>query len=72
MRRALILALALGLWPLVAVGQDRAQSLADIRQELAILFVEMQRLRAELNTTGGAMGTGGDGTVLARVDAIEG
>lgn len=74
MRRALIvaLALALGLWPLVAAGQDRAQSLADIRQELAILFVEMQRLRAELNTTGGAMGTGGDGTVLARVDAIEG
>lgn len=71
MRRALILALALGLCPPLALAQDRAQSLADIRQELTILFVEMQRLRAELNTTGGAMGSGGDGSMLNRVDAIE-
>lgn len=71
MRRALILALVLGLCPPVALAQDRAQSLADIRQELSVLFVEMQRLRAELNTTGGAMGSGGDGSVLSRVDAIE-
>lgn len=74
MRRALILALvlALGLWPPMAMAQqDRAQSLADIRQELAVLFVEMQRLRAELNTSGGAMGAAGAGTILNRVDAIE-
>jgi tol-pal system protein YbgF len=36
-----------------------------------VLFVEMQRLRAELNTSGGAMGGAGAGTVLNRVDAIE-
>jgi tol-pal system protein YbgF len=55
----------------MALAQDRVQSLADIRQELSILFVEVQRLRAELNTTGGAMGSGGEGSVLNRVDAIE-
>lgn len=71
MRRALILALFVGLCPPIAMAQDRTQSLADIRQELSVLFVEMQRLRGELNTTGGAMGAGGGGTVLARIDAIE-
>jgi tol-pal system protein YbgF len=71
MRHALILALLIGLCPPMAMAQDRTQSLADIRQELSVLFVEMQRLRGELNTTGGAMGAGGGGTVLARVDAIE-
>lgn len=71
MRRALILAVSIGLCAPAAVAQDRTQSLADIRQELSVLFVEMQRLRGELNTTGGAMGTSGSGTVLARIDAIE-
>ncbi|MBF9059908.1 tol-pal system protein YbgF [Rhodobacterales bacterium HKCCSP123] len=71
MRRALALALCLGLAAPAAVAQDRARTLADIRQELSVLFVELQRLRGELNTTGGAMGTGGGGTVLSRVDAIE-
>jgi tol-pal system protein YbgF len=71
MRRALVLALCLGLAAPAAVAQDRAQTLADIRQELSVLFVELQRLRGELNTTGGAMGSGGGGTVLSRVDAIE-
>lgn len=52
-------------------AQDRTQTLADIRQELSVLFVELQRLQRELNTTGGAQGTGAGGTVLARVDAIE-
>jgi tol-pal system protein YbgF len=72
MRHALILALLIGLCPPMAMAQDRTQSLADIRQELSVLFVEMQRLRGELNTTGGAMGAGDSGTVLARIDAIEG
>jgi len=54
-----------------AVGQDRDQTLADIRQELSVLFVEIQRLRAELNTTGGADGSGASGSVLSRVDGIE-
>ncbi|NKX44170.1 tol-pal system protein YbgF [Roseicyclus persicicus] len=71
MRRVLVLALCLGLSAPAAVAQDRTQTLADIRQELSVLFVELQRLRGELNTTGGAMGSGGGGTVLSRVDAIE-
>jgi tol-pal system protein YbgF len=75
MRRALalgpVLVLCLGLATPVAQAQDRAQTLADIRQELSVLFVEIQRLRGELNTTGGVQGLGGGGTVLSRVDAIE-
>lgn len=54
-----------------AMAQDRAQTLADIRQELTVLFVEIQELKRELSTTGGVnvnlSGTG----VLDRVDAME-
>ncbi|MEO0666058.1 MAG: tol-pal system protein YbgF, partial [Pseudomonadota bacterium] len=46
------------------------QTLADIRQELSVLFVEVQRLKQELNTSGAPSGTGG-GSVLDRVNAIE-
>jgi tol-pal system protein YbgF len=67
----LALCVGLGLAPPLASAQDRTQTLADIRQELSVLFVEVQRLRGELNTTGGAMGSGGGGTILSRVDAIE-
>jgi hypothetical protein len=44
-----------------ALAQDRTQTLADIRQELSVLYVELQRLGQELNTTGGAGGTGASG-----------
>jgi TolA-binding protein len=53
------------------VAQDRSQTLADIRQELSVLFVELQRLGQELNTTGGASGTGASGSMLQRMDALE-
>jgi len=66
-----VLTLCLALSAPMGAAQDRAQTLADIRQELSVLFVEIQRLRGELNTTGGAQGSGGAGTVLTRVDAIE-
>jgi len=52
-------------------AQDRTQTLADIRQELSVLFVELQRLGQELNTTGGAAGTGASGSTLQRMDALE-
>lgn len=79
MRRALILVLSLGVglgvgaaaFTPAAHAQDRAQTLADIRQELTVLFVEIQRLRGELNTTGGALGSGSSGPILSRVDALE-
>jgi tol-pal system protein YbgF len=54
-----------------AIAQDRSQTLADIRQELSVLFVELQRLGQELNTTGGASGTGASGSMLQRMDALE-
>ena len=60
--------LPLGVGPVTA--QDRAQTLADIRQELSVLYVEIQKLKRELSTTGAPAGAGG-GTVLSRVDAIE-
>ncbi|MBM9596420.1 tol-pal system protein YbgF [Roseitranquillus sediminis] len=67
--RALALILALAL-PMPSVAQD-ASTLADIRQELSVLYVELQRLKRELSTTG-APGTAiGGVTTLERVDAIE-
>lgn len=54
-----------------AVAQGREQTLADIRQELSVLFVEMQKLRRELSTTGG-VNTNLSGTnALERMDAME-
>ncbi|GGD45636.1 tol-pal system protein YbgF [Sinisalibacter lacisalsi] len=66
---AATLALLLLAMPLKA--QDRAQTLADIRQELTVLYVEIQRLKGELNTTGGASAASGGGSMLDRVNAIE-
>lgn len=65
--RAILLALSL-----CASGAQaqQADTLADIRQDLAILTTELQRLRQELNTTGASdvMVTGG---TLDRVNSIE-
>jgi len=52
-----------------AMAQD--QTLADIRQQLSGLYVDIQRLRTELSTTGG-LATGPIGnTPLDRLNAIE-
>ena len=48
MRRAL-LCVALLVWPVCAFAQQD-QTLADIRQELTVLYVEIQRLNRELST----------------------
>lgn len=52
-------------------AQDQGQTLADIRQELSVLYVDIQHLKRELSTTGAPMVGGTGGAVLARVDAIE-
>ncbi|MFV0334509.1 MAG: tol-pal system protein YbgF [Tropicimonas sp.] len=57
--------------PLPAIAQDGAGTLADIRQELVVLSVEMQRLHRELSTTGGAQPLAPSGSVLDRVNVIE-
>ncbi|MBZ8118593.1 tetratricopeptide repeat protein [Roseovarius sp. LXJ103] len=54
-----------------ALAQDRDQTLADIRQELSVLFVEVRKLNRELSTTGGASDLSLGGSVLDRVGAIE-
>jgi len=67
---------ALGLGFLVAfralpLAAQQDQTLADIRQELTVLYVEVQKLKRELSTTGAPqIATGGD-SVLDRVGAIE-
>ena len=64
----LAVALALGA-PLAAQQQD--QTLADIRQQLTVLFVEVQRLRREFSTTGAPDLTVAGNTPLDRLGAIE-
>ncbi|MBL4628859.1 MAG: tol-pal system protein YbgF [Roseicyclus sp.] len=72
MRLAFALCAMLVATPAIVVAQqDRTQTLADIRQELSVLFVEIQRLRTELSTTGGASGSCASGPTLDRVNAIE-
>ena len=70
--RALVSVLALTLVPAVAGAQtDRDRTLADIRQDLSVLYVEVQRLKRELSTTGGA-GVSMQGTgLIDRVDGLE-
>ena len=57
--------------PATAQEEARAQTLADIRQELSVLFVEIQNLRRELATTGAPQTFQPGASVLSRVDAIE-
>lgn len=57
--------------PAAAPAQNRDETLADIRQELSVLYVEVQRLKRELSTTGAPTTTVGGDTPLQRIDAIE-
>jgi len=66
----------LALVVLVGLGPDRLaaqqeQTLADIRQELTVLNIEIQRLRRELSTTGAPGVPLASGSVLDRVVAAE-
>jgi len=70
MRFVVACAVSLILWPLGAVAQQD-QTLADIRQELTVLYVEMQRLKRELSTTGAPTVSTGGNTVLDRLGAME-
>ncbi|MFX0542790.1 tetratricopeptide repeat protein [Roseovarius sp. S4756] len=68
---ALIAVATLALPVLPAHAQDKSATLADIRQELTVLYVEVQKLRRELSTTGSAGQLSTSGSVLDRVGAIE-
>lgn len=68
MMRSFICALLLSATPLAA--QD-SQTLADIRQELTVLYVELQKLKRDLSTTGGASVNLAGTNALDRLNAIE-
>jgi tol-pal system protein YbgF len=71
MRIIWVTLLSIGLaTPFTAVAQQQ-ETLADIRQQLTLIHVDMQRLKRELSTTGAASSTATGSTVLTRIDAIE-
>ncbi|WP_417728795.1 tol-pal system protein YbgF [Roseovarius sp.] len=71
MRRFAFL-LAAGLFVVPHGGAAQSdQTLADIRQELSVLFVTLQHLKRELSTTGGVGQLSGGGSLVDRVNAIE-
>lgn len=68
LRIALICAMLLA--PLPGLAQQE-ETLADIRQQLTVLYVDVQRLRRELSTTGGLNSGVVGNTPLDRLNAIE-
>lgn len=70
MRFVVFLVASLIMVPVQVFAQDD-QTLADIRQELTVLYVEVQKLRRELSTTGSAAVQTGGATVLERMSVIE-
>ena len=71
MRRGLGLVAALVFASGGALAQDRTQTLADIRAELATLNAEFVALKQELVTTGAAGSGAAGGDALQRMDALE-
>jgi len=69
MWRQLTLAAFLLSAPQMSYAQD--QTLADIRQQLSVLYVDITRLKQELSTTGAVAGNTGGNTPLDRLNAIE-
>lgn len=57
--------------PAAALGQDKAQTLADIRAELSALSADVAALKQELVATGAASSGAAGGDALQRMDAIE-
>ncbi len=68
---AICLVAMIGVGPRAALAQDNSETLADIRQQLSVLYVEIQSLKRELSTTGSPTGINTSGTTLQRIDAIE-
>lgn len=66
-----LISLAIGVFLAAApVGAQTAETLADIRQDMSVLFVEIQRLKRELSTTGASTLALPSGA-LDRINAIE-
>ena len=69
--RRLGLSLVLCLLPVLGHAQDKAQTLADIRNELGQLAAEFNALKAELVSSGAASSGAAGGDALQRMDTIE-
>lgn len=69
MLHRIVVVCALLFAPLPVIAQD--ETLADIRQQLTALYVDVQRLRRELSTTGGLDAGVAGNTPLDRLNAIE-
>jgi len=73
--RRLLKTVSLFVWvifaPSVIYAQTKAETLADIRQELVFLNNEIQNLNRELSTTSGTVVPSGQGPMLERVNALE-
>ena len=67
---ALVVMLMGSVAPVPGMAQQD-ETLADIRQQLSLLYVDVQRLKRELSTTGAAQSGVTGGSALARMDAIE-
>jgi len=66
-------ALSFAMFPVMALGQaTNEQTLADIRQDLTVLSVEMKRLMRELSTTGSSAPTIGGSSATDRINSVEG
>ncbi|AVO36793.1 tetratricopeptide repeat protein [Pukyongiella litopenaei] len=70
MKRLAALALAMTVMAAPLTAQS-ADTLADIRQELTVLHVEIQKLKRELSTTGGASAAVTGDSVLQRMASME-
>lgn len=64
------LAVTLALAPVCVAAQDD-QTLADIRQELVVLYQDIQNLKRELSTTSAPSGVDRSGSLFDRVATIE-
>lgn len=69
MRRIFLLVMLV--LPFGAAAQDRAQTLADVRAEVAVLKSAVAGLRQELVTTGAVQSGLAGGSALERMDAME-
>ncbi len=68
----LLYVIIFALFATVAHTQSKEQTLADVRQDLTILYIEMLKLKRELSTTGAASPqVVTSGSSLARLEAIE-
>ncbi len=65
------LSLVLCLLPVLGHAQDKAETLADIRNELGQLAAEFNALKAELVSSGAASSGAAGGDALQRMDTIE-